>query len=286
MWFSKFSLFLRQAHDHEVIDLRKTDSGNYEVAIPAGGPKAQPSRAEAPKAEARPRRDEKPETKSREPAGKPAGKSPERDAPKTAEPQAQDPARRLRPRLSSRRRGGKDEPPPLLEGQSLGAVSSSTRGKGQKEAPAKDAAAKKSPTPRTRAPKVEADPKPTAGDASVDVDALRLPTDPDAVVQYLTNSYKGVGKKTAETLVEALGERLFPTFQEDPDRIRSLLPPARAEKVLEGWSADHARRSGDPSEAAGTSEAGTEAPEEGAKAPAGGRRRGGRRTRGGGRGSR
>ncbi len=322
MGFSKFSLFLRQAHDHEVIDLRKTDSGNYEVAIPAKGPRAQaskaeapreePSRKEAPKAEVKSRRDEKPEAKSPESADE----SPEREVPKTAAPAAQDPARRLRPRLSSRRRGGKDEPPPLLEGQAPGAVSSSTRGKEQKEATTKDAPAKrtpakqtpakqtqdtgtptekpagsrasekKAPAPRSRAGKAEATPTPTPKGASVDVEALRLPTDPDAVVQYLTNSYKGVGKKTAETLVEALGDNLFPTLQEDPGRIRSLLPPARAEKVLEGWSADHARRSGGDSEASGTSEAGADTSEEDAKAASGGRRRGGRRTRGGGRGSR
>jgi uncharacterized protein (TIGR00288 family) len=322
MGFSKFSLFLRQAHDHEVIDLRKTDSGNYEVAIPAGGPRAKAPKADAskaevskaevgkagaPKGEVKSRRDEKPDATSRAPVGT----SPEADAPKTAETVTQDPARRLRPRLSSRRRSGKDEPPPLLEGQALGAASPSTRGQEPKAATAKDtpakrtpakktedaetrtekpagsrASGKKSPAPRGRAGTSEAEPKPTAGGAPVDVEALRLPTDPDAVVQYLTNSYKGVGKKTAETLVEALGESLFPTLQQDPDRVRSLLPPARAEKVLEGWSADHARRSGGPSEASGTSAAGTEPSEEDAKAASGGRRRGGRRTRGGGRGSR
>src|SRR5690606_41427217 len=35
--FSKFSRFLRQAHDMEVVDLRKTDNGGYEVAPPARG---------------------------------------------------------------------------------------------------------------------------------------------------------------------------------------------------------------------------------------------------------
>ncbi len=34
--FSKFSRFLRQAHDHEVVDLHKRESGNYEVSLPAG----------------------------------------------------------------------------------------------------------------------------------------------------------------------------------------------------------------------------------------------------------
>ena len=36
-----------------------------------------------------------------------------------------------------------------------------------------------------------------------------LPTDGPALVRYLTNSYKGVGKKTAERLVEEFGSGLF-----------------------------------------------------------------------------
>ncbi|HEU4453696.1 MAG TPA: NYN domain-containing protein, partial [Longimicrobium sp.] len=40
--FSKFSRFLRQAHDAEVIDLRRLGEGRYEVALPASGTKLPP----------------------------------------------------------------------------------------------------------------------------------------------------------------------------------------------------------------------------------------------------
>src|SRR3989442_362080 len=47
--FSKFSRFLRQAHDHEVIDLHKQDAGNYEVSLrrPGGPARPAPERAAA-----------------------------------------------------------------------------------------------------------------------------------------------------------------------------------------------------------------------------------------------
>ncbi len=277
--FSKFSLFLRQAHDHEVIDLRKTEGGNYEMALPSkarerGRPRVEEAKREEPKQE---------EAKAAEPASRdrapaPSGKAPARREEKEEEP---DSARRLRPRLSARRRGGKDEPPPLLEGQAVAAPTASSSRGDKTEAQARPGKGKKGEAAPSSRPA-------PSGKTGVDVEALRLPTDAEAVVQYLTNSYKGVGKKTAETLVEALGDRLFPTLQESPDRVRELLPPARAEKVLEGWAADFARRgqeAGGSSAAPDAASEGGEAGESGS-AGGGGRRRGGRRTRGGGRGSR
>ena len=77
---------------------------------------------------------------------------------------------------------------------------------------------------------------------NVDLARLRLPTDRDSVVKYLSNSYGGVGEKTAETLVDALGDQLFPVLQGDPAKVKDLLPPARAERVLVGWQADYRRR--------------------------------------------
>jgi hypothetical protein len=35
--FGRFSRFLRQAHEVEVVDMRRTDRGEYEVSLPAGG---------------------------------------------------------------------------------------------------------------------------------------------------------------------------------------------------------------------------------------------------------
>ncbi len=72
---------------------------------------------------------------------------------------------------------------------------------------------------------------------------LRLPTDRDSMVKYLSNSYAGVGERTAETLVGALGDQLFQVLHSNPSRVGELLPPARAARVLAGWKADFQRRS-------------------------------------------
>lgn len=296
MGFSKFSLFLRQAHDHEVIDLRKTDGGNYEVALPAAASRVERRPRQTVQAGAKARGRAEDATTKEAPKGatpearvEPKAERPNGSAAANAEADGQDMARPLRPRLSSRRRVGRNDPPPLLEGQAVGAVSSSTS-----KHMATDVSSTEVPSQGARGEEVQRSGSARArakGQAptkagALDVEAMRLPSDPEAVVQYLSNSYKGVGKKTAETLVEALGDRLFPSLQEDPERIRSLLPSARAEKVLEGWSADYARRSGEASGAGDDEGVDGDGADGGEKGSGGERRRGGRRTRGGGRSTR
>ncbi|MED5198583.1 MAG: hypothetical protein VYB51_02155, partial [Gemmatimonadota bacterium] len=76
----------------------------------------------------------------------------------------------------------------------------------------------------------------------IDIGGLGLPTNERAIVSYLTNSYGGVGKKTAESLVEAFGADIFVVFETEPGRIAEIVP-RRAPQVLAGWRADFARRS-------------------------------------------
>jgi uncharacterized protein (TIGR00288 family) len=223
--FPKFSRFLQQAHDQEIIDLRKGPNGNYEVALGAKSPGSAP---------------EEVSKKGDAPAARPATRTPEPSTP----PREEKSAPRLRPRTSVRRRGDSDEPPPLFEGQAVGG---STRSAPTKQAPSTPA------------------PTPSGDDGALDLADLGLPTDRDSAIKYLANSYKGVGKKTAETLVDELGDDLFPTLHSDPDRVRKILPPSRADKVLEQWEADHERRQ--------------ESGGDGRASKGGGRRRGGRRTR-------
>jgi uncharacterized protein (TIGR00288 family) len=210
--FGKFSLFLRQAHDEEVITLRKGEEGNYHVSPGAGTTRA--SRADSAGGKVR----------TQEAATGAASQRPAASAPPAADKTRDEvETRRLRPRTAGTRLRGGDEPPPILEGQAIGPPSA-----GRKESAL------------------------SSGDAPIgagtgtgevfEPEALRLPTDRDAVIKYLSNSYGGVGEKTAETLVDALGSELFKVLQSDPSRVESLLPPARVEKVLEGWKADFARR--------------------------------------------
>ena len=83
---------------------------------------------------------------------------------------------------------------------------------------------------------------PAASGEKLDLEALGLPTSPDSMVRYLVNSYKGIGEKTAETLVEKFGPGLFEVLQNEPRRLEDVLPKRRIAQILEGWSADLARR--------------------------------------------
>jgi uncharacterized protein (TIGR00288 family) len=84
-----------------------------------------------------------------------------------------------------------------------------------------------------------------AAPAGFSADALNLPSGRSAIENYLTRTYKGVGKKTVEPLLDAFGEDIFRVFAEEPQRVEELLGDKRAGMVLEQWAADYERRSAD-----------------------------------------
>ena len=128
---------------------------------------------------------------------------------------------RLGPRRGSTRRRGGEDLPQLFEGQAAGtSIPSET-----------DSA--------------------TLSGEDFSASSIGLPTDPQAIVRYLAHRYKGVGQKTAETLVEQFGPALFQTLRDDPESVKAALPSNRGEQVLLAWKADYARRTSD-----GTKEAG------------------------------
>jgi uncharacterized protein (TIGR00288 family) len=264
--FSKFSRFLKQAHDHEVVELTRDENGIYEVRVKDGVAafdRVAGQEAPAPDRGARRPRSQRAE----EPDASDEAASP---APRPSAKVESDDGRRLRPRLSARRRGGSDEPPPLLEGQAVAAPATGRAESRGGSAPA--ARSEPEPTTATR-----------AGSAASDLDQLGLPSGVESVSQYLMNSYRGVGKKTAETLMAAHGESLFQVMETDPDAIRSLLPAARAETLLEQWVDDVARRRAEVHGPAGRpapKEKGSSAGRRPRGGGSGGRRRGGGRTRG------
>ncbi len=210
--FGKFSRFLRQAHDHEVVDLQKREEGTYQVTS-----REKPAAEEAPEV--------------RKEAGAPDGPAPAFEPAPEAHAQAPEtppsvsdkpvelshttPEKSRGSQVSLRlRRGGTrgrreaEGPPPLLEGQVVATSSTPPSS---------------SPTP-------------------VNPTALGLPIEGPAMIRYLTHRYKGVGQKTAESLVGEFGPELYQVMQSDPDRIRSVIPANRAEQLLKGWQADLARR--------------------------------------------
>ena len=215
--FSKFSRFLRQAHDHEIIDLQKRDEGTYQVSLPGRTPEA--ATEAAPRAH----------------AGSMPGPQPGKEAPRSEPEEKVDSARHggrtegwgLGVRRGERaQKKEKEGPPPILEGQVIqpGASGSSEEGKGGGGEVAMDLFAEPSEQP------------------DVDVGELGLPSGRAAVIRYLSNSYKGVGNKTAENLVDAFGGDLFKILQTDPKKISSVVSGKRAEQLLEAWNADYQRR--------------------------------------------
>ncbi len=271
--FSKFSLFLKQADEDGAVRLQKGDNGQFHVGL---GTPATADRGSAPAAGRQdvgggaPAPEASTGKGARDPATAPEPSSPETETKEAAEAPAAGASRRLRPRLSSRRgRKGKDGPPPLMEGQVISGPSASSD----------DAQTPAAGSGPSRTEEAASPGKPAPGTSDVlEPGQLRLPTGRDSVIKYLSNSYRGVGQKTAESLVDALGDDLFRVLQTNPSRVEEILPPARAEKVLEGWEEDFARRR----ERAGN--AGSSSGTEGSGGSSGSRR--GRRTRGGGQASR
>ncbi len=190
--FGKFSRFLLQAKEHGIIDLEKTETGNYRVSLHKDDSGIGP-----------PPREEPPDETASVPEAAAAHASA-----RVLEPIGPVAPGRLGLRSSSPRRPTGTEGPVLFEGQAVG---TSTRGR--------------SSAPSTAVP----------------LDRLGLPSGSEAMIRYLTNSYKGVGKKTAAALVDAFGKDLFDVFQDAPHRVSEVVP-RRAEQVLAEWRTDYIRR--------------------------------------------
>jgi hypothetical protein len=97
-------------------------------------------------------------------------------------------------------------PPPIFDGQKPG--------RGERERP--------------QEPEPPADPEPFTEPVG-----LGQPDDVFSAVKARLRKYSGVGDRTADTLIEAFGSDLFRVMDEEPDRIRAILPDHRAERVLE-----------------------------------------------------
>jgi len=240
--FGKFSRFLRQADDDGFIGLDRGENGEYQVRLKdAAAAAASLTESRERVAPAEPRKAAEPRAAAEEDAVK-APAAPER----TPRPDSSE-ARRLRPRLSSRRRGASDEPPPIFEGQTVAGGTAAGSPAEAEAASASPAGAPRSDMASPAASAIPATersaaPQATTSDRIFEPSELKLPTGRASVIKYLSNSYRGVGQKTAEILADELGEELFKVLQSDPDRIVKLLAPARAEKVLEAWNEDFARR--------------------------------------------
>ena len=242
--FSKFSKFLTQAHEHEVVRIRRNEVGNYVVRLPRSD-RGRPD--EVPPAGASSGTESGAASESRVAAPKSSEAAPDAGA-GASEPSAGAPqASKASPGPSASaaeapaaRKGGRT---PRSPRQRMRRQSQRANEREQEE-PDKEEHEKEEHEKEERVVAQLDDAAQAAPEAPpLDPSGLGLPTDPDAVRRYLANRYRGVGAKTAERLVEAFGDRVFQVLHENPDRMEGVLPPNRVAKVREAWQEDYARRS-------------------------------------------
>jgi uncharacterized protein (TIGR00288 family) len=224
--FAKFSKFLAQAEEHGVVRLERGEAGNLDVSL--GGDVQAAPRSEQAAPAATDEEEGGSEAAAARTAHEPeAAPEPTRSSGPTVvdvlpvEPTEQ--GLRLGPRRGSTRRRGADDVVALFEGQTADAHVPTATATSEQPAEA------------------------MGEEGSAEISALGLPSEPDAILRYLTHRYRGVGEKTAETLVEHFGAGLFETLANDPDAIARVIPASRAEQVLQAWQADFDRRSGSKS---------------------------------------
>ena len=58
------------------------------------------------------------------------------------------------------------------------------------------------------------------------------------MVERMARGYQGVGRRTAERLVEEFGDRVLEVIDNEPGRIKAILPTGRAQAVIDGRRAE------------------------------------------------
>ena len=61
-----------------------------------------------------------------------------------------------------------------------------------------------------------------------------LSSDQADVVEKMARGYQGVGRRTAERLVEEFGDQVLDVIDNEPGRIEEILPRGRAQAVIDG----------------------------------------------------
>ena len=275
--FRKFSRFLRQAHDEEVVTLERTGEGNYKISpVAGGGADVQKARPEEPAAQpsgdgrsrSRGRRDRRDRSNER-----PAKDAPDAQASEPSEEDSPPPVSDVEPVVESAPDVTPEAAPVVSPEPDLPAVEAATptRLAGRKrraprpkqgpaivpgpvdpaEAPAHHAVAEEKtddapPRPATRSMgRFRRGSIGGSGSGAPSVDtaqpASSEPAGPAAsgfssgqtdLVERMSRGYQGVGRRTAERLVEEFGDSVLDVIDNEPQRIEAVLPRGRAQACL------------------------------------------------------
>ena len=257
--FSKFSRFLRQAHDEGVVDLEQGAEGNYLLSPLVGAATDLSSDGVV----SRPVEDSGRASRGRRRGGRGRGRSDRSDdAPEgrraSNEPQAAEsspaeapPAEPVHPRAEpepSEQPAVKAQAPPVEqvsrpEAPKRGLGRFRRGSKGRTSPPSKPAS---SLTPSKPAvPSRSTEPFKPAGPSRAEAPARSEAAGSGAAssehrseIERMSQAYPGVGRRTAERLYEEFGDGLLGVIDDHPERIKSLLPEHRARAVIDGRKAE------------------------------------------------
>ncbi len=242
--FSKFSKFLTQAHEHEVVRIRRNEKGNFVVRLPRSDRvRAQDAARSGSRRESAPRAEPTATVPSSEPlVAKKTGRTPR--------------SPRLRMRSQSQRARERDREESAAGSERLKEEFAAKGERPKEEFAAKGERPKGEPAAKGERPKGEPAAKgerPKGEPAAkgerpetkpaFDPARIGLPTDPSAVQRYLANRYRGVGEKTAGRLIETFGGRIFHVLHDSIEKLEGVVPRNRIAQIEEAWREDFARRS-------------------------------------------
>ncbi len=230
--FSKFSKFLTQAHEHEVVRIRRNEAGNFVVRLPRSDRARKDEAASAPAPGV-----------SATPAGSKEGAPDGAAVAASRSPGAVSEAGKDDSRSAEVQEAASSEPAAAAE-----APAAKKRGRTPRSPRLRMWRQSRRAREREREERANEDGRADAKPA-FDPAGLGLPTEASAVQRYLANRYRGVGAKTAERLIEAFGDRVFHVLHDSRDKVEGVLPRSRAAKLVEAWQEDFDRRSRvDPAE--------------------------------------
>jgi uncharacterized protein (TIGR00288 family) len=306
--FRKFSRFLRQAHDEEVINLERTEEGNYRISSVdgdssgaegkrgrpedssgtaqsergrsrgrrdrrerSGSPRGRDSRDKSPDETGRPTTEEGDEGgEPQAPAAEPTDESSDEAIPGSGEPRATDQPDRGSPpkqdsgpaptRLAARKRRSHKPPSSSAAPKVVpGPVDRGDKPETEEKVERRDESATSRPTSRSMGRFRRGSRGPSGGDgkgarsgssggpeldksggesASSGTAGTDLEPDQVELVEKMARGYQGVGRRTAERLVEEFGDHVLEVIDNDPERIENVLPKGRAQAVIEGRRAE------------------------------------------------
>ena len=229
--FSKFSRFLRQAHDEEVINLEQGAEGNYLVS-PMGDSEPTSEAASAPSSE--PSSDPTPDRQSRGRGRSRSGRPPrETESAPVTEAES---AHAAEPQPATETAAEEARVAPAEPRRGLGRFRRGSRGRSASPKPAARPEPRSESAPKS-APKVEAKVEAKPEPRREEKGAAR-PTGGSGEyrteVERMSRTYSGVGRRTAERLYEEFGADLLNVIDSSPEKIKAILPEHRARAVIDG----------------------------------------------------